>query len=223
MTNATNTSDFINGFIMNTSKKMRYGHYYTLDNEDGIKFLLHHNPKKKLSEYRTRNYGRQSGDGMDRPFLLAIRDPEGNILVCVENADILNLGKHRRSLDQYQFPHYFFSIDEIERVKGLDITNFRHIHTEEVLPKATHCDDEGQLREHVPVSVSLYEIDGARYLTDMRITPAGLTLEEWLRFEDYRTVEREGLKWNMGLQRGTRSTSQRLRGEAKHDSKSSTR
>jgi hypothetical protein len=179
------TRFFIRGFMENSSKKRRYGHYYVLTNEDKFKFLLHHNPKKKASKRRRTRWSRSYMDGKDFPYLLAIRDPNGQILICFEN---------HRMLEKY-YPltniYHYFKLEILESVRGLDITNFRHIHSKLVLPE-----DE----EHRAVYVSLYEIDGTRFLADMRVSPEGLTLERWLKFDDYQMMDRADLICNIGLQ-----------------------
>jgi hypothetical protein len=189
--------DFIAGFLEGTSNIRRYGHYYTIDNSHGFRFLLHHNPNKRNAT--------QYGMRTRTPFLLAIRDPENRNILVAENTILLHGGtivwKDRNrdgTMKKTEIkPHYpeaklnsqcpyWISIEQMDKEK-YDLFELKLIDSKRI-PGS-------------PVNVALYDINGARLLTDLQNTVPDMSLGRWLNFEDYRYVKSENSYNNMTLQR----------------------
>lgn len=170
---ANAAENFIKGFIEGTMKKKRYGHYYVVI-YNGVKFLLHHNPEKGSGRYR----------GKEKPYLMLVRDTEGNVLICAENSNFVE-----RHVDvDYLRAHtdYYFSLQDME--KGhLDVTEWRVLDTK-VIPRQMPTEQPGVVID-TNFKLTLYNIDGIKYLSDLEYSLPSQTVRSWLAFDDFQLID----------------------------------
>lgn len=165
---ANAAENFLTGFIKGTMKKKRYGHYYVVT-FNGVKFLLHHNPEKGRD-----GKGR---DGHEKPYLMLVRDKKGNVLICEENRGFVTNHVSEHVLAKHV--QYSFKLKPMEEAK-LDVTEWRELDSMSIVRENLAG------FQRVSFDLTLYDIDGTKYLSDTTVPLAGIKVGEWLDFRDHK-------------------------------------